>query len=237
MRVGLVGYGKMGQAIEKILIEKGHTVSKTINIDNIGEINDITPQNTDVAIEFTAPESALNNIKTVLANKVPVVSGSTGWLDHYDEVVAYCKQQGTGFFYASNYSLGVNIFFKLNEQLAKMMNGQKYDSSMVEIHHTQKLDAPSGTAITLAEGLIANNDSKIKWVNESTNNPDELEIISERIDPAPGTHEVTYSSKVDTIKISHVAHSREGFAQGAVLAAEFMAGKIGVYSMDDLLNF
>ena len=236
MNVGLVGYGKMGQAIEKILLSKGHTISKIINIDNADEIADITLSNTDVVIEFTAPESALNNIKTVLGNKVPVVSGSTGWLDHYEEVVNYCNAQDTAFFYASNYSLGVNIFFKLNEQLAKMMNGKGYESSMVEIHHTQKLDAPSGTAITLAEGLIANNDSKTKWVNEKSSKPEELEIISERVDPAPGTHDITYDSKVDTIKISHVAHSREGFAQGAVLAAEFLAGKKGVYSMDDLLK-
>lgn len=236
MNVGLVGYGKMGQAIEKILLSKGHTISKIINIDNADEINEITPSNTDVVIEFTAPESALNNIKSVLGNKVPVVSGSTGWLEHYNDVVNFCQAQDTGFFYASNYSLGVNIFFKLNEHLAKMMNGQGYKSSMVEIHHTHKLDAPSGTAITLAEGLIANSDDKKSWVNEKTQNPEELEIISERVDPAPGTHEVTYDSVVDTIKISHIAHSREGFAQGAVLAAEFLAGKKGVFSMDDLLK-
>lgn len=237
MKVGLVGYGKMGQAIEKILLDKGHSISKIINIDNAHEIKEITPDNTDVVIEFTAPESALNKIKSVLANKVPVVSGSTGWLDHYNEVVEFCEKQGTGFFYASNYSLGVNIFFKLNEQLAKMMNGQGYESSMLEVHHTQKLDAPSGTAITLAEGLIANVDNKTKWVNQKTKNPEELEIISKRVDPAPGTHEISYDSEVDTIKISHIAHSRQGFAQGAVMAAEFMVGKKGVYSMNDLLNF
>lgn len=237
MKVGLVGYGKMGQAIEKILLEKGHSVSKIINIDNVDELGDIKPDNTDVVIEFTAPESALNNIKTCLTNQVPVVSGSTGWLDHYDDVEKLCHDKNAGFFYASNYSLGVNIFFKLNTYLAKMMNGKGYDSSMVEIHHTQKLDAPSGTAITLAEGLIANSDNKSKWVNEKSSNPQELEIISERVDNVPGTHDVTYTSDVDTIKISHVAHSREGFAIGAVMAAEFMVGKSGVYSMDDLLNF
>lgn len=237
MKVGLVGYGKMGQAIEKILLDKGHAISKIINVDNVDELGDITPDNTDVVIEFTAPESALNNIKTCLSNQLPVVSGSTGWLDHYQEVVDLCTEKGAGFFYASNYSLGVNIFFKLNEHLAKMMNGRGYDSSMVEIHHTQKLDAPSGTAITLAEGLIANIDDKSGWVNEKSTKPEELEIISERVDNVPGTHDVTYHSDVDTIKISHVAHSREGFAQGAVMAAEFMVGKSGVYSMDDLLNF
>ena len=237
MKVGLVGYGKMGQAIERILLDRGHTISKIINIDNQAEISDIQPSNTDVVIEFTSPESALNNIKTVLKNQVPVVSGSTGWLDHYQEVVEVCEKNDTAFFYASNYSLGVNIFFKLNEQLAKMMNGQGYNSSMVEVHHTQKLDAPSGTAITLAEGILTHTDNKSRWVNEKSNNPEELEIISERIDPAPGTHEITYDSEIDSIKISHVAHSRQGFAQGAVLAAEFIFGKKGVFSMDDLLTF
>lgn len=237
MKVGLVGYGKMGQAIEKILLDGGHTISKIINIDNTDEISEITPETTDVVIEFTAPESALSNIKAVLSNKVPVVSGSTGWLAHYQEVVDFCNEKGTGFFYASNYSLGVNIFFKLNEQLAKMMEGRGYNSDMVEIHHTQKLDAPSGTAITLAEGLMANNSDKTSWVNEPTDKAKELAIISERVDSVPGTHDVTYSSEVDTIKISHVAHSRQGFAQGAVLAAEYLAGKKGVYSMNDLLNF
>ncbi|MEO9967029.1 MAG: 4-hydroxy-tetrahydrodipicolinate reductase [Reichenbachiella sp.] len=237
MKVGLVGYGKMGQAIEKILLDKGHEISKIINIDNIDEIGEIRPSNTDVVIEFTTPDSALQNIKTCLGNKVPVVSGSTGWIDHYEEVVEHCNQNETAFFYASNYSLGVNIFFKLNEHLAKMMNGRGYDSSMVEIHHTQKVDAPSGTAITLAEGLMANNKSKTSWVNRPTEQSKELSILSERIDNVPGTHDVIYNSEVDTIKISHVAHSREGFAQGAVLAAEFLAGKKGVFTMDDLLNF
>lgn len=237
MKIGLVGYGKMGQAIEKILLDKDHEISKIINIENVDEIESFSPSNTDVIIEFTSPESALANIKRCLAQKIPVISGSTGWLDHYDEVVDYCNKQETGFFYASNYSLGVNLFFKLNEQLAKMMDGRGYDSSLLEIHHTQKLDAPSGTAITLAEGLIANNKSKSSWVNHVTDQQSELGIISERIDEVPGTHDVTYSSPVDTIKISHVAHSRQGFAQGAVLAAEFMVGKKGVYSMDDLLNF
>ncbi|UXX78538.1 4-hydroxy-tetrahydrodipicolinate reductase [Reichenbachiella carrageenanivorans] len=237
MKVGLVGYGKMGQAIEKILLDRGHSISKIINIDNVNEVNEITPETTDVVIEFTAPESALSNIKAVLSNKVPIVSGSTGWLAHYQEVVDFCKKQDTGFFYASNYSLGVNIFFKLNQQLAKMMEGRGYSSEMLEIHHTQKLDAPSGTAITLAEGLIANNSDKTSWVNEPTDKAKELAIISERVDSVPGTHDVTYSSEVDTIKISHVAHNRQGFAQGAVMAAEYLAGKKGVYSMNDLLNF
>lgn len=237
MRVGLVGYGKMGQAIESILIDRGHEISKIITIDNPEAIKEINSENTDVVIEFTTPQSAFANIMSCLKHSVPVVSGSTGWLDHYNEVVEYSQSYQVGFFYASNYSLGVNIFFKLNEQLAKMMNGREYNSAMVEIHHTQKVDAPSGTAITLAEGLIENNKNKTTWVNQPTNRPEELEILSERVDNVPGTHDITYTSEVDTIKISHVAHSRQGFAQGAVLAAEYMIGKSGVHSMKDLLNF
>jgi 4-hydroxy-tetrahydrodipicolinate reductase len=237
MRIGLVGYGKMGQTIEKVLLSRGHSIAKVINIDNVGEISAISNDNTDVVIEFTSPESAFENIMSCLKNKVPVVSGSTGWLDRFGEVEKYCEDYQAGFFYASNYSLGVNIFFKLNEHLAKMMNGRGYESSMVEIHHTQKLDAPSGTAITLAEGLIANTKDKNNWVNEESSNPQALQIISERIDKVPGTHDVSYDSDVDTIKISHVAHSRKGFALGAVLAAEFLVGKSGVFSMDDLLKY
>ncbi|PIB35470.1 4-hydroxy-tetrahydrodipicolinate reductase [Reichenbachiella sp. 5M10] len=236
MKVGLVGYGKMGQAIEKILIERGHQVSKIITVDNPAELNEIAPDNTDVVIEFTAPESAFYNIKTCLQNGVPVVSGSTGWLDKFEEVSAIAIENQVGFFYASNYSLGVNVFFKLNEFLAKMMNGKGYDSSMVEIHHTQKLDAPSGTAITLAEGMMKHLEEKKNWVNEKTQAADELGIVSERIENVPGTHDVQYDSEVDTIKISHVAHSRKGFALGAVVASEWLVGKSGVFSMDDLLQ-
>lgn len=236
MRVALVGYGKMGKAIEEILIERGHSVSKKISIDNPAELEEITPENTDVAIEFTAPESAFSNIMSCLKNGVAVVSGSTGWLDKYDEVKEFTESNDGAFFYGSNYSLGVNIFFKLNEYLAKLMSGREYDASMVEIHHTQKLDAPSGTAISLAEGLINNHDKKSSWVNEKTNQEDQLGIVSERIENVPGTHDVQYDSEVDFIKISHVAHSRKGFALGAVIAAEWIQGKKGVFSMDDLLN-
>ncbi|MCV9386047.1 4-hydroxy-tetrahydrodipicolinate reductase [Reichenbachiella ulvae] len=236
MNIGLVGYGKMGKAIEQILIERGHTVSKIINEDNPEEIADIKPENTDVVIEFTGPDSAFDNITSVINNDVPVVSGSTGWLDRFDEVKALVGSGKAAFFYASNFSLGVNIFFKLNEFLAKMMNGRGYDSSMVEIHHTQKLDAPSGTAITLAEGMMKGLEEKTGWVNESTKAEDKIGIVSERIENVPGTHDVQYDSEVDTIKISHVAHSRKGFALGAVLAAEFLAGKKGMFGMDDLLQ-
>ena len=236
MNVAIVGYGKMGQAIEQILLERGHQISYRISIDNPEDLNKINQSNSDVAIEFTAPNAALNNIITCLQNQVPVVSGSTGWLDQLEKVRRTSETSGCGFFYASNYSLGVNIFFKLNEVLAKMMNGHNYQVDMLEVHHTQKLDAPSGTAITLAEGLIENLEDKDNWVNERTKQKDKVGIISERTENVPGTHEVTYTSEVDTIKISHVAHSRKGFALGAVLAAEYLKGKSGVHSMDDLLN-
>lgn len=236
MRIALVGYGKMGKAIEQILIERGHEVSKIIDLSNQDEINDITPENTDAAIEFTSPHSAYANITTCISNGVPIASGSTGWLDKYDEVKKLCEEKKGGFFYASNYSLGVNIFFRLNKYLAQMINGKDYKASMVEIHHTQKLDAPSGTAITLAEGMMENLSLKDGWVNEQTTDDSKIGIVSERIENVPGTHEISYDSEIDSIRISHVAHSRKGFAMGAVIAAEFMVGKQGIYSMDDLLN-
>ncbi|SHJ42583.1 dihydrodipicolinate reductase [Reichenbachiella agariperforans] len=236
MKIGLVGYGKMGKAIEQILIERGHEVSKIVNIDSPSVLQEISPENTDVVIEFTAPESAFNNISTCLTNSVPVVSGSTGWLDQFPEVERIVEENKVGFFYASNYSLGVNIFFKLNEYLAKLMKGHDYNASIVEIHHTQKLDAPSGTAISLAEGMMSQMTEKTGWVNEETSDVSKIGIVSERIENVPGTHDVTYESEVDTIKISHVAHSRKGFAMGAVLAAEWLHGKEGVFSMNDLLE-
>ncbi|WP_109830456.1 4-hydroxy-tetrahydrodipicolinate reductase [Reichenbachiella versicolor] len=237
MRVALIGYGKMGQAIEKVLIERGHSVPFAISIDNPEDLNKITTETTDVAIEFTAPEAAFSNIMSCLKNGVPVVSGSTGWLDNFKEVENYCTVNKTGFFYASNYSLGVNIFFQLNKILAKMMNGRGYETGMVEVHHTQKLDSPSGTAITLAEGMIEGLSDKSGWVNSKATNASDISIISERTENVPGTHIIEYESEIDKIRIEHIAHNRKGFALGAVLAAEFLAGKAGVYSMDDLLKF
>jgi len=236
MNIALVGYGKMGKAIEQILIERGHNVSYIIDGENAEEINAIKPDNTDVVIEFTSPESAYQNIMTCLKNGVAVISGSTGWLDKYEEVKKYVLSNNGAFFYGSNYSLGVNIFFKLNKVLAQLMDGKDYKASMLEIHHTQKLDAPSGTAITLAEGMIDNLSKKEGWVNDQTNDIDKIGIISERTENVPGTHDVQYESEVDTLKISHVAHSRKGFALGAVIAAEWVKDKEGVFSMDDLLN-
>jgi 4-hydroxy-tetrahydrodipicolinate reductase len=237
MKIALIGYGKMGHMIEEIAIQRGHEVVLKINIDNTEEF---TQQNTaaaDVAIEFTAPESAFSNVKRCMDFGVPVVSGSTGWNKHLPEAKEHCLQKGSAFLHASNFSIGVNIFFQLNKLLARLMASQPgYEVALKEVHHTQKLDSPSGTAVTLAEQVLQAIDRKTKWVNSPAHNPEELSIISERVDPAPGTHHVRYSSEVDDIEIIHTAHSRKGFALGAVLAAEFLAGKKGVYTMDDVLH-
>lgn len=237
MKIALIGYGKMGHMIEEIALQRGHQVVLKINIDNTEDFTRENMTGVDVAIEFTAPESAFENVKRCLDFGVPVVSGSTGWNENLPAAKAYCMQKSSAFLHASNFSIGVNIFFQVNKLLAKLMAAQPdYDVSLKEIHHTQKKDAPSGTAVTLAEQVIANIDRKKSWSNKETNHPEELSIISERIDPAPGTHYVKYTSDVDDIEIIHTAHSRKGFAQGAVLAAEFLVGKQGVFTMDDVLH-
>jgi 4-hydroxy-tetrahydrodipicolinate reductase len=231
MKIALLGYGKMGKEIEKIALSRGHeiVIRKDIN-DKI----DITLA--DVAIDFSVPSSAFNNITNCINNNVPVISGTTGWLNSYEEAVKLCNDKKSAFMYASNYSLGVNIFFELNKQLAKMMNSlEDYDISMEEIHHTQKLDAPSGTAITLAEGIIENS-SKKNWDLGEKTSEENIPITAKRIPNIPGTHSVWYDSKVDSIEIKHTANSREGFALGAVVAAEWILGKKGVFSMKDVLN-
>lgn len=237
MKIALIGYGKMGHMIEEIALQRGHQVVLKINIENT---DDFTKENiapADVAIEFTAPESAFENVKRCLDFGVPVVSGSTGWNQQLEEAKAYCMQQNGAFLHASNFSIGVNIFFQINKRLAQLMASQpEYDVQLKEIHHTAKKDAPSGTAVTLAEQVMENLGRKKAWVNGPEQTPEELSIISERIDPAPGTHYVKYTSEVDDIEIIHTAHSRKGFALGAVLAAEFLAGKKGVFSMDDVLH-
>jgi 4-hydroxy-tetrahydrodipicolinate reductase len=237
MNIALVGYGKMGKIIESVAVSRGHNVKVKIDIDNPGDWALINPSNVDVAIEFTGPHSALENVKKCLGQGVPLVCGSTGWLDHYDEVVALCKEKNGAFLYASNFSVGVNIFFEVNKRLAALMAPQKeYNVTLKEVHHTQKKDAPSGTAITLAEQILENLGRKEKWVNQQEVQPGDLAILSERIDPAPGTHHVKYHSAIDDIEIIHTAHSRDGFATGAVLAAEFLAGKKGIYNMKDVLG-
>ena len=237
LKIALVGYGKMGKAIEAIALERGHRIVLKIDVDNAGDLTAENLQRADVAIEFTSPHSAFSNVMKCLEYGVPVVCGSTGWLDKLDDVKAYCQQQQGCFLYASNFSVGVNIFFEINKRLAALMKPHtEYNVVMEEIHHTQKKDAPSGTAVTLAEQVIAGLDRKENWVNHLTDNPHELAIVSKRIDPAPGTHTVSYQSAIDTIDIVHTAHNRTGFATGAVLAAEFVKGKKGVFSMKEVLG-
>jgi 4-hydroxy-tetrahydrodipicolinate reductase len=238
MKIALIGYGKMGKAIEEIAVAKGHTIVLRVSRDN-KEDNTVDKLRTaDVAIEFTGPESAYDNIIRCLDAGVPVVSGSTGWLTRMAEVRAYCTAKNGAFLYASNFSVGVNLFFELNKQLAALMiDHPEYEPRITEIHHTQKRDAPSGTAITLAEQLLEKIHRKKGWVNHISDNLDELEIVSERVDPAPGTHTIAYESDIDTITITHTAHNRRGFASGAVLAAEYIAGKKGIYEMSDVLGF
>jgi 4-hydroxy-tetrahydrodipicolinate reductase len=237
MKIALIGYGKMGHAIEEIALQRGHEIVLKIGIENIQDNTIENIKKADVAIEFTGPEIAFDNVIRCLEAGVPVVSGSTGWLQRFDEAKAYCAKKNGALLYASNFSVGVNIFFAINKKLAELMAPHKeYDVSLTEIHHTQKKDAPSGTAITLAEGILNVIDQKKKWVNEVSKKPEELQIISERIDPAPGTHTITYTSDIDDIEIKHTAHNRKGFATGAVLAAEFLQNKKGIYSMSDVLG-
>ncbi|WP_209399612.1 4-hydroxy-tetrahydrodipicolinate reductase [Pseudozobellia sp. WGM2] len=231
MNIALFGYGKMGKMIEQIALDRGHKIVAKVDVDT----ENIDFSSMDVAIDFSMPNAAFDNISSCFKNNVPVISGTTGWLDRFDEAKKICKENKGAFIYASNFSLGVNIFFELNKYLAKMMsNLEQYKVSMEEIHHTQKLDAPSGTAITLAEGVIENSNYEgWKLENASEN---EIQIEAKRIGNTPGTHTVDYASKVDSIEIKHNAHNREGFALGAVIAAEWIVGKTGVFTMKDVLN-
>jgi 4-hydroxy-tetrahydrodipicolinate reductase len=232
MNIALLGYGRMGQTIEQIAIKRGHKIVLKVDKDDTGY--DITKA--DVAIDFSIPDVAFNNISNCLNKQVPVISGTTGWLHDYDKAVALCKEKKGAFIYASNYSLGVNIFFELNKVLAKMMSNLKqYDISLEEIHHTKKLDAPSGTAISLANDIIDKHNTYENWSLDAGNETT-IPIIAKRIEDVPGTHTVTYESDVDTIKMEHIAHSRDGFALGAVIAAEWIVGKTGVFTMNDVLN-
>lgn len=237
MKIALIGYGKMGHEIEKIALERNHQVICTIDINEDYKFESEEFKSADVAIEFTSPESAFNNYKRAFAAGVAVVSGTTGWLEHLDEIKKECSDNGKTFFYASNFSLGVNLFFALNKKLAKMMSGySNYDVRMEETHHIHKLDAPSGTAITLAEGILENIDTKSKWVLDNSESSNDLQITSFREGEVPGIHTVIYESDVDSITITHDAKSRKGFAFGAVLAAEFTNGKKGFLGMDDMLG-
>ena len=237
LSIALIGYGKMGKAIEEIALQKGHNITLKIDADNLADFTAANLQQADVAIEFTSPHSAIQNIKTCLDAGIPVISGSTGWLQQWQEVKDYCLQKNGALIYASNFSIGVNIFFEVNKKLAAMMAAHKEYRAMVEeIHHTAKTDAPSGTAITIAEQIMEKYPAKKNWVNEASEKEEELSIISKRIDPAPGTHTVKYYSAIDDIEIIHTAHNRQGFASGAVLAAEFIKGKKGIFTMKDVLG-
>jgi 4-hydroxy-tetrahydrodipicolinate reductase len=238
MKIALLGYGKMGHAIEEIAVQKGHEVVLRINDSNLEDLTDENIRQAEVAIEFTRPESALENILFCLHNGIAVVCGTTGWLDRIPVAAEACKESHGAFLYSSNFSIGVNIFFELNKKLAHLLKPYPaYDVSIEETHHVQKKDAPSGTAITLAEQIITLSDIKTTWVNDAGAGQNELSIISKRVDEIPGTHSVKYSSSIDDIEIVHTAHNRRGFAQGVVLAAEFIQDKKGIFSMADVLNF
>ncbi|GAA4041933.1 4-hydroxy-tetrahydrodipicolinate reductase [Flavobacterium chungnamense] len=231
MKIALLGYGKMGKVIERIALERGHEIvlrkSSASSFDGL--------DNADVAIDFSVPSSAVTNISECLNNGIPVISGTTGWLEDYNKMVALCEEKNGAFIYGSNFSLGVNLFFELNNYLAKMMSKfNQYKVTMEEIHHTQKLDAPSGTAISLAKGIIENSDYNI-WTLDNPNE-NEIQIDAKRIENVPGTHSIFYTSEVDTIEIKHTAHNRDGFALGSIIAAEWLVGKKGVFSMKDVLE-
>ncbi len=237
MKIALVGYGKMGHMIEEVAATRGHKIVLKIDVTNQHDFTRDNIATADVAIEFTNPESAFQNVMKCLEFEIPVVSGSTGWNQKLEEAKNYCRQINGSFLHTSNFSIGVNIFFEINKLLANLMSSQPaYDVTMREIHHTAKKDAPSGTAVTLADQILSKLPRKKNWVNSPSANNEELSIISERIDPAPGTHYVKYSSEVDDIEIIHTAHSRKGFALGAVLAAEYISDKKGIFSMKDVLN-
>lgn len=236
MKIALLGYGKMGRIIESLAPDEGGQVVLRVDRDNLQDLDQLNTA--DVAIEFSQPESAPGNILRCLEAGVPVVCGTTGWTGRLEEIKEYCDSKGGAFFYASNFSIGVNVFFALNRFLAERMNQwPAYDVKLEEIHHTQKLDAPSGTAITLAGDIIRRLDRKEKWVNAEASDEKELPILSKRVDPAPGTHRVIYSSAIDEIEIRHEAFSREGFARGALKAARWIIGRKGCFGMDDMLGF
>ncbi|GAB3312456.1 4-hydroxy-tetrahydrodipicolinate reductase [Hymenobacter humi] len=238
MKILLIGYGKMGQTIAALAAERGHEIAGIVDLHASQlNISDFTPATADVAIEFTHPDSALANITACLRQGIPVVCGSTGWLHHFEEAKDLTKELNGSLFYASNYSVGVNLFFHFNEYMAaKMHQFGGYDVSVREIHHTQKIDQPSGTALTTAEGIIRHFPSKTSWRNEPAVADSELAILSERTGDAVGTHIVTYTSAVDLLELKHEAHSREGFALGALLAAEWLPGRKGVFGMKELLD-
>ena len=233
MKIALLGYGKMGKAIEEIAKNRGHEI--VLKLEEDISNYELEKMDIDVAIDFSVPKAAFKNITTCFKKNIPVVCGTTGWLDDYEKATKICKEEQSAFIYASNFSVGVNLFFELNKKLAKMMNGMDdYEVEIEEIHHTEKQDAPSGTAISLAQEIITENDRKERWqLDHATEN--EIPIMAKRIDDVNGTHTVSYKSNIDSIEIMHTAHSRQGFALGAVLAAEWLKDKEGVFTMKDVL--
>jgi 4-hydroxy-tetrahydrodipicolinate reductase len=237
MKIALIGYGKMGQAIEKIALQRNHSIVLKVDLDNAADLNPAKLSQADMAIEFTGPQTAFTNILKCLEAGVPTVCGSTGWLEKQPEAEKFCLSHNGSLLYSSNFSVGVNIFFEINKKLAELMGGHpEYKIGVTEVHHMGKKDAPSGTAISLAQQIIANVERKKRWVNYSSENIQELEIISQRRDNVPGIHAVKYSSPIDDMEIIHTAHNREGFATGAVLAAEFLQHRKGIFTMKDVLS-
>ena len=237
MKIALIGYGKMGRTIEGFALARGHEITARIDKDNTDDLRSEAFLSSDVAIEFTGPATAFDNVTACLDAKIPVVSGSTGWQNRLDEAKRICAESDGGLLYSSNFSLGVNILFAINAKLASIMNGfSDYEASITEIHHIHKQDAPSGTAISLADGIIESLGRKSRWSLDNQNADDDLLIRARREDEVPGTHTVIYESSVDTIELTHTAKSRDGFALGAVIAAEFLQGKRGVYSMKDVIQ-
>jgi 4-hydroxy-tetrahydrodipicolinate reductase len=237
MNIALIGYGKMGKAIEEVALHRGHTMYEIVGSDRSHHLDELLDSEVDVAIEFTNPESAFENISKCIEKGIPVVSGTTGWLERWDDMIEQVKQNDGALFYASNFSIGVNIFFELNRKAAEMMSKfEEYDVSVTEIHHTEKKDSPSGTAITLAEGILEYFQNKRSWVNAKSEQNDVLNIISKREPEVPGTHEITYEGSIDSICLKHTAFSRMGFAKGAVAASEWLVGKKGIFGMKDLMK-
>ena len=237
MKILLLGYGKMGKTIESLALEKGHEIAGNIHIDNTDTLDQFSRDNVDVAIEFSQPDSAVNNIRWCIDHQIPVVVGTTGWLEHKETIDDYCQKNKGAYLYSSNFSIGVNLFFRVNQYLAQIMSRQpEYDVFIKEIHHKQKKDAPSGTAITLAEDLLKYINRKKSWINTPDHQKETLDIVSERTDPVPGTHHVYFHSEIDSIEIKHTAHSRKGFASGALQVAEWIIDQQGVLTMDDFLK-
>jgi 4-hydroxy-tetrahydrodipicolinate reductase len=236
MNIALIGYGKMGKTIEPIAKVRGHEIVLIIEKNNLSELNRINLKKVDVAIDFSTPNSARTNIMKAIDSGIPVISGTTGWLDHYSEVIAYCDKKKGSFLYASNFSLGVNLFFELNKKMTKIMKQyEQYEVDIHEIHHKEKKDSPSGTAISLAEQIIAENKSFTGWISNEISIENSIKIVSERKEKITGIHQVNYNSQMDSISIKHKTHSRKAFALGAVIAAEWIRNKNGCYSMYDVL--